>query len=1095
MHKFGNHTIQLVIIILLVLQQQHNPVIAQNNNASGGAAFESRFLKNNLSIKTGELSLNIVRVYNRGDQDAGIKPVLKVPPKWGVFSASFVETNVQAGDSVSFPFSIRIPKIATATESHEIIFQAFSLQNKLIISDTFSVQAEAFHKWDVVVPEERFFFYPRRNVAEFEVRLHNAGNVPETINLEIRPDKKLKVVSKTGEELIIKIELPPNTDTSFFYKASYTYDKKRVFDISRVQVLAHAGGRQLYRSVTIEKYEDTYAPLKVNKNKLHQTEVGFRTSSGNSDILPYINASGKAGLKNDAMFNYQFTYHDLTETENVVENSYYQFLYTKNEFNIGIGAFSSMLGRNLYNRNSLMISDAVELSPTSTMLGFASVGYVDKKTSGALGYNYSKNEFEMRTAAAYSVDGTRQVNTGSFVHKIPEIKINDKHRLGLTFYSYVENHNSENKYMQAGVAYDLNYVALFGERFSLNFNNIFGSPDIPGSQMGLLSLNLKSKYILSDKSRYLSLHLNNSTKDYYFRNTEGVKSPDINIINRFAKLFFYSTKHKKHRWSFGPSIEFYNSKNPLIGLGDEQEFNVRKYRLEYKGIIGIGLSVNLKGGLSEEAESFASQEYSKTYDFHFLGEYNKNGYGLRVAYDYGPMVSSGLYQYALDAGNNSILVSPFVLKDFFDGIVGLSLFTNFTYKIDLDYLTLNVNPRIETYVVKDFYVVVGGTFSYVRQAYNENIYDRSFQYMELAVKKRWGRTGKNKPKQKLLRLKVLLFQDNNGNGLRDPGEDGIPFVKTRILLKSTPDKKAREALPVDITLLSNDVGYATYNKIPEGYYEIFINPLSMMREYFYVNQSIESVEVIKNMVYEIPFQKARKITGQIIVKRRKFIADDDGKIDLKNIRVTAYNQKGHSYSAFTDDQGRFILFAPGGLTYYLRIENVFGNEFRILQNDIMVKLSDDVLSPVIFNVVESSRKINIKKSKPKNAEPGKPDIQKIKVLKGEVYEQAKNNRADKNAAPDFNIGDASTGDHEMIVGYYYVVVGKDKDRGQALRLLEIYREQGIDVYLGLNDYTGEYFVFTAYFEKKQDTGNEIRKLRNKKIKNVEIYEMTTDSGK
>jgi hypothetical protein len=349
--------------------------------------------------------------------------------------------------------------------------------------------------------------------------------------------------------------------------------------------------------------------------------------------------------------------------------------------------------------------------------------------------------------------------------------------------------------------------------------------------------------------------------------------------------------------------------------------------------------------------------------------------------------------------------------------------------------------------------------------------------------------------RKFVRLKVLLYQDNNGNGVRDAGEDGIPYVKTRILLKSSPDERAREGLPVDITLVSNAVGYATFNKIPEGFYEIFINPLNPMTEYFYVNQSIESVEVISNMVYEIPFQKARKITGQINVKRRKYITEAESTTDLKNIRVTAYNQDGHSYSAFTDEQGRFILFAPGGLTYYLRIENIFGSDFRILQNDIMVNLSEEEMSPVIFNVVESNKKINIKKSTASTTEPEKKKIQKIKVLTGEVYDQAENlQRADKDATPEFDFANAAAGDHEMIVGNFYVIVGRETDRGQAVKLLEIYREQGIDVFIGLNDYTGEYFVFTNYFEKRQGTSNEIRKLRNKKVNTAEVYEMTTDNN-
>lgn len=1084
----GRHIILLSCIAML--QFFPGVVVAQNGNA--GSMLKSRFLKNNIQPKTGEITMNIIRVINTADEDLSIKPVLSVPDNWAVFSASFTETKVPASDSVSLPFSLRVPGGASASRDHKIVFQVFSSRNRLIHADTLFVKPEPWHNWDVRVPEQRFFFYPRMNLAEFRVTLSNTGNVPENINLEIRPDKKLTVESSDGSELVHEVLVEPGTDTTIFYKASYTHDRERVFDISKVQVIARATGRTLYRDVIIEKYEDTYSPLQINKNKPHQAEAGFRTFSGNSKLLPYIKMRGLAEFRNDAKFSYSFAYHDLTKTENFFDNSYYQFLYMKNSLNIGLGAFSSQLGRNLYCRNCFMLSSDLEISPSSRITGFGSVGYVEPKNNVGIGYQYEKDEFSMQSSAAYDMDKERKANTASFLHRIPEIRLHEKHRVGATVYSYLETHQTENEYSQAGVAYDLRYTALIGERATVQLNNSFGSSDIPGPQMGLFTVNLLSKFYLNERSKYFSLQVNNSTKDYYLREHTGMRLPEINLSNRFAKLFYYSYSGEKFKWSFGPSVEFYRSKNPMIGLGEDEDYNVRKYRLEYRALIGRSIRVSMKGGLSQEAEGYEDELFTRKYDFHFLGDYNRSGYGLRIAYDYGPMVNTGLYQYALDAGNNSVLVSPYLIKDYFDGLIGVTMFTNLTYKIDLEYLVMNVNPRIETYLYKDWYFVVGGTYSYVQQVYNDKSYGRSFHYLEFALKKRWGKSGKMKYNRNFVRLKVLMFQDNNGNGKRDPGEDGIPFVKTRILLKSSPDKRAREGLPVDITLLSNEGGFATFNKIPEGYYEIFINPLSETSEYFYVNRSIESVEIINNMVYKIPFQKARKITGQIKVKRRKFISKDEEGIDLKNIRVTAYNQDGHSYSAFTDEQGRFILFAPGGLTYYLRIENVFGKNFRILQNDIMVKLSDEVLPPVIFNVAESNRRVNIKKSKPKDDQPAKKKIQKIKVLSGEVYEQAgKLERPDADACPEFDIDGSAQTDHEMIVGKYYVVLGREKERMQALQILGIYREMGVDAYIGLNDYTGEYFVFTRYFDSKKETANEIRNLKNRNVKDAEIYEMTT----
>ena len=151
------------------------------------------------------------------------------------------------------------------------------------------------------------------------------------------------------------------------------------------------------------------------------------------------------------------------------------------------------------------------------------------------------------------------------------------------------------------------------------------------------------------------------------------------------------------------------------------------------------------------------------------------------------------------------------------------------------------------------------------------------------------------------------------------------------------------------------------------------------------------------------------------------------------------------------------------------------------------------MKPIIFNVSEANKAIKIKKSSSSKDLAQKKKIQKIKVLSGEVYGASnKKKRVDKNSTPDFEIDKLADGDHEMVVGKFYVIVGSETERTEALKILKIHREMGVNAFIGLNDYNGRYYIFTNFFDRRQDTSNEIRQLKNIKVKNADVFEMTTE---
>ncbi len=1054
---------------------------------SGKPPISSFFVKTSAFQKSGDLCFNVIRIFNQSDSPMPVKPILILPDGWALFSKSFVDTIIPSGDSLSLSFSFRISSKATADKSHQVKFQAYSMNNLLIGESNFTVDIEAFHKLDIIMPEKRVFFYPRTKDAEFDIIVVNEGNTTETITLDVLPDIKLSLDPLSKSKFNSKIELAANRDTTLTFKVNYTYPENRIFDVCRAQIRATTVHEELNRAILIEKYSDTYASLKIDKDLPHEIELGTRTFSQNKEVLPFIKARGVTEFNKTSNFRYNFSYYDLTETEDIIGNSYYQFLYTNKALNVGVGAFSSLLGRNLYSRNSIMVSNKMKISDASSVEGYTSFSFLTPKTSAALAYRYEKKEINMQLSLAYDIDEERKTNTTSVIYQSSKIPLVPGHEINVTYYGYQEYHYMNKKYTQSGLAWDFNYFGRINKSIDLQVSNNYGSPDIPGPQMGLLNFLLKSKYTFSDRKSYFSAKYANSSRDYYQINREGDHLPNILLKDQYANLLFHSDHNAKFRWMVGPSAEFFHSSTPTTSAGIYAVYDVQKYRFESMAYIGRYFVVNLKTGFSNSFDNKAAVKYEKKYDFHILCDFNRSGYGLRMAYDYGPMVNTGLYQNAIDASSSGINISPFMIKNYLGGLISFSLFANYNYRFDMDYGSLNINPKIESYLYRNWYAVIGGTYNYTSQVNNGNTFRSSFYYMEFAVKKKWGNTGKTKSRKELVRLKIQMFQDDNGNGVKDDFEKGVPSVKTRIVLTNTDKQSVKDKLPVEITLLSNETGTVYFNDIPKGFYDIFITPLSDVREYFYVGTGIEMVELLKTKTYLIPFQKANKILGQVKVVRQKFIKEGEENIDVTNIKITAYNNQGSSYSAFTNKEGRFLIYAPGGLTYYLRMENVFGKNFKIISNDIPTNLSESVTNPIIFEVVETKREIKFKKANQPAEDTAVKQAQKFTVLAGDLYNKGGDMKpADKNAAPEFTLTDKPIEEQQMIPGKYYVVIDQFKTKDEAIKFMQMVDEFGIRTFLGIENPSGSFFIYTNFYNSKLEAKKELPILKRVELKSVTV---------
>ncbi|MDZ7743772.1 MAG: hypothetical protein U5Q03_19065 [Bacteroidota bacterium] len=1052
---------------------------AQERNAE----LRAFFVKKELDHQTASLSFNVLRIINASEMTVQVKPVLNLPEGWAAFSNAFRDTLIAAGDSISLPFRFRVPANARSEKVHKLSAEIYSPARNLLAAASFKVNLEVLHSWDVKIPEKRLFFNPSMNDAEFEIILVNKGNTSERISLELKTDNKATITTKEGWQQKQELVLLPDEEQILRFEAVFSFSEDRVFDVSKISIYASTDEKEVFRAIHIEKYSDNYSPFELDYNLPHSTELGIRTFSNNDDVLPFIKARGMETFEDNSEFKYNFTYYDLTETEDLIGNSYYNFLYKRQSIRIGLGAFSSFLGRNLYNRNSLMIAQELTLGKTSSLEAFASTSILEPNTSAAFGYKYSKEDVEVKSSVAYNMDRVNKRNTSSFMFHTSRIPLAKKHMVQAAFYSYHEYHYFNNPYTLFGIAWDLHYFGDFSRKLKLHLVNNYGTPDIPGRQKGLLNFYSHLRYFVAPKS-YFSLKYVNSKRDYYNMSREGFKLPNMLLKDELLSLHYHANSNSNYRWLFGPSMELYESIRPSGDDGELEYYKVRKFRVETKAFLGRNMMISMKYGISQNYEGLSNAISGYAYDFHVLADYNRNGYGARFTYDYGPLVNSGLYQFALDAGNNSISFSPYILKPYLKGRVHLSLFTNYTYRFDLDYGLLNVNPRINTFIVNDWYFTVGGTYNFIQQDFNGKKVSNSHYYLEFSVKKKWGDADKNR--RDLRRLKIQLFRDDNANGAKDAGEEGIPDVKVRVKLLNTPVDIKRGKLPVDLTLLSNEKGFVTFRSIPKGFYEVYLTPMADLKEYFFIGKDIGVIEVLENTLYQIPFQKSSKIAGRINLKRKRYTAKDELKRDLANIRVTAFNNEGNSYSALTDKAGRFALYAPGYNTYTLRLNNVFGDEYSIMNNDLRIEVEEEASDSAVFIVMEKNKRIRFKKATPPVGDTSDRKLQKIKVLPGVISQDSASRIRGRNALPQFDIQTDVIELHNMLEDKFYVVLGAYESIGEVIRMKGVFEEQGLEPQIGASEGKAPYYLYTKYFDSRYQSRKEMNSLGKFNLRNVRI---------
>jgi len=217
------------------------------------------------------------------------------------------------------------------------------------------------------------------------------------------------------------------------------------------------------------------------------------------------------------------------------------------------------------------------------------------------------------------------------------------------------------------------------------------------------------------------------------------------------------------------------------------------------------------------------------------------------------------------------------------------------------------------------------------------------------------------------RANMVVFRDQNGNGVKDTGEPGYENMLIRVTPMSanfTDDEMMFQQNEI-YELITNGDGEVRYNHLPKGNYKIESIPLVAAEGWFSGNEFYKYIE--GNQTIYIPLSKGARLSGGIFVERDAH--SDDRAILLGGIRVTAVNQlSGESHSSLTDKFGNYSIYLPNG-DYIISInEGAVGTRYQFIENNIPISVKNSGENyNVGFYLVEKKRQINFGPKRGTNA--------------------------------------------------------------------------------------------------------------------------------
>jgi len=919
---------------------------------------EASFSRHSIEASANKTIFNVLIIKNKSNRAENLTLNITIPQGWSVIGMQKTELNLGPLDSLIIPIRVAVGAKVKGDIGYSLIASISDSRGNTVRNVYCFIKIPRVTKMNIRYLGKLFYIDPVNNSSEFSITLKNRGNREEPVNFYFDGNRQISIGNQLNTLLSSDVSIPPYTDSTFTFRVELKDNEFYGKNMFGLKSTISTVDTTIKGTIWFRKIDSKYTNIISSNDKPLTIEI-IGQGLLDADQKPIISGivEGRTLFKGNTELYYYYRNYASSKKSDFYDNTrMYMGVNLGNlTFEIGDnyrGFESIMFGRGAYltfKNNKFKVELIANKNQRSKIDNLGGTLYffptINSKiiTGGALNKSYSTT-FESRIGYLGS-----------------EFTIKKRHRLyALVGYNQL-NQELNGKKQHNEYGWEFNYSSTFS-KFNSSINAKYGSPLYYTSQAGRLSVFAYTQWYVNPKNKLSLYYSDNRNYKPTIQDTSILNKP--NMIDRELRLehmlfispqihFFWGPAGETYYWkgasNFLPNRSFESNGIKLI-FGTRINNLLGTSSLTPKIEIArtyIAKNPFLSDSLNNKNQWFDHQYFSLNFRNSFLN--------ILAFYISGPRSIIEQANYASSRrATRRLQFMPaydrFIYKDIIRVYAGLSYTNDIVAKSSYS----NITGQLFCYLPKNWRFYVLGVYSLQsRTTSQDNVETYQTTYIEASIRKEFDI---QQPRIKFYNLNLVFFKDFNGDFVQSENEPGVKNVLLNI---SREELKVYSNIPSDFynaELLSDNLGRVQLEKIPEGQYKIIYNPIGKEAGTFSKALEEMTITVSKNMTLYIPFVEKNKVFGKIILNRSKL--SGLSKLDVSNIRITATDSKGKTYTTLTDKNGEFVIFAPVTDQYIVNVNNIFYENFDLRQNNFKVQFNGYKQFEVNFVFDEKIRRIN-----------------------------------------------------------------------------------------------------------------------------------------